>query len=49
MLLTREDKDAIKLVKEQLKGRFEIKNLGKVDHLLGIQIQRHKGRAILIN
>ena len=36
MLLTG-DEDAIKQVKEQVRGRFEMKDLGEANYLLGIQ------------
>jgi hypothetical protein len=49
MLLTGGDEDAVKQVKEQLKARFEMKDLGKADYLLGIRIQRHEDGAISID
>jgi hypothetical protein len=49
MLLTGGDEDAIKQVKEQLKARFEMKDLGEADYLLGIRIQRHEDGAISID
>ena len=42
-MLTGEDEVAIEKVKEQLKGRFEMKDLGEAESILGIQIQRHGG------
>ena len=49
ILLTGGNEDAIKQVKEHLKSRFEIKDLGEADYLLGIRIQRHEDRAISID
>ena len=49
MLLTRADEAAIDKVKDQLKGRFEMKDLGEADHLLGIRIQRYEDTAISID
>lgn len=49
MLLTGADEAAIKKVKDQLKGRFDMKDLGEANHLLGIRIQRHQDGAISID
>lgn len=49
MLLTGADEAAIDKVKDQLKGRFEMKDLGEADHLLGIRIQRYEDGAISID
>ena len=39
-MLTGEDEVAIEKVKEQLKGRFEMKDLGEAESILGIRIQK---------
>lgn len=39
-MLTGEDEVGIENVKEQLKARFEMKNLGEAESILGIQIRR---------
>jgi hypothetical protein len=49
MLLTGADEAAIDKAKGQLKGRFEMKDLGEADHLLGIRIQRYEDGAISID
>ena len=49
ILLTGGNEDAIKQVKEHLKSRFEMKDLGEADYLLGIRIQRHEDGAISID
>ncbi|KID93786.1 copia-like retrotransposable element, partial [Metarhizium majus ARSEF 297] len=38
---------AIEKVKEKLKGRFEMKDLGEAENILGIRIQRYKGKLII--
>ncbi|KAM4064277.1 reverse transcriptase (RNA-dependent DNA polymerase) [Hirsutella rhossiliensis] len=43
----RGDEDAIERVKEKLKGRFEMKDLGEAENILGIRIQRHKGKLMI--
>lgn len=47
-MLTGEDEVAIEKVKEQLKGRFEMKDLGEAESILGIRIQRH-GKKLTID
>jgi hypothetical protein len=46
-MLTGEDDVAIEKVKEQLKGRFEMKDLGEAESILGIQIRRHEGKLTI--
>ncbi|KAM4067913.1 reverse transcriptase (RNA-dependent DNA polymerase) [Hirsutella rhossiliensis] len=46
-MITGGDEDAIELVKEKLKGRFEMKDLGEAENILGIRIQRHKGKLMI--
>ncbi|KAM4066718.1 reverse transcriptase (RNA-dependent DNA polymerase) [Hirsutella rhossiliensis] len=41
------DEVAIERVKEKLKGRFEMKDLGEAENILGIRIQRHKGKLMI--
>jgi hypothetical protein len=38
---------AIEKVKENLKARFEMKDLGEAENILGIRIQRYKGKLII--
>ena len=47
-MITGEDEVAIEKVKEQLKGRFEMKDLGEAESILGIRIRRH-GRKLTID
>lgn len=44
-MLTGEDEVAIRSVNEQVKGRFEMKDLGEGESILGIQIRR-QGRSL---
>ncbi|KAM4067823.1 reverse transcriptase (RNA-dependent DNA polymerase) [Hirsutella rhossiliensis] len=46
-MITGGDEDAIERVKEKLKGRFEMKDLGEAENILGIRIQRHKGKLMI--
>jgi hypothetical protein len=46
-MITGEDEAAIGKVKEQLKGRFEMKDLGEAENILGIRIRRHKGKLTI--
>ncbi|KJZ78398.1 hypothetical protein HIM_02436 [Hirsutella minnesotensis 3608] len=46
-LITGGDEVAIERVKEKLKGRFEMKDLGEAENILGIRIQRHKGKLMI--
>lgn len=46
-MLTGEDEAAIEKVKEQLKERFEMKDLGEAESILGIQIRRHEGKLTI--
>ena len=46
-MLTGEDDVAIEKVKEQLKGRFEMKDLREAESILGIQIRRHEGKLTI--
>ena len=46
-MLTGEDEVAIEKVKEQLKGRFEMKDLGEAESILGIRIRRHEGKLTI--
>lgn len=38
---------AIEKAKEKLKGRFEMKDLGEAENILGIRIQRYKGKLTI--
>jgi hypothetical protein len=49
MLLTGADEAEISKVKKLLKGRFDMKDLGEADYLLGIRIQRYEDGAISID
>jgi hypothetical protein len=46
-MITGKDEAAIREVKEQLKRRFEMKDLGEAENILGIRIRRHKGKLII--
>ena len=46
-MITGADEVAIGKVKEKLKGRFEMKDLGEAENILGIRIQRYKGMLII--
>jgi hypothetical protein len=46
-VLTGEDKVAIEKVKEQLKARFEMKDLREAESILGIQIQRQREKLTI--
>ncbi|KAM4067735.1 reverse transcriptase (RNA-dependent DNA polymerase) [Hirsutella rhossiliensis] len=46
-MITGGNEDAIERVKEKLKGRFEMKDLGEAENILGIRIQRHKGKLMI--
>jgi hypothetical protein len=46
-MITGEDEVEIRKVKEQLKGRFEMKDLGEAENILGIRIGRHKGKLTI--
>ncbi|KID83233.1 retrotransposon like protein [Metarhizium guizhouense ARSEF 977] len=46
-IITGGDEMAIEKVKEKLKGRFEMKDLGEAENILGIRIQRYKGKLII--
>jgi hypothetical protein len=46
-MITGEDGVAIEEIKEKLKGRFEMKDLGEAESLLGIRIQRDQGKLTI--
>ncbi|KAM4064118.1 reverse transcriptase (RNA-dependent DNA polymerase) [Hirsutella rhossiliensis] len=46
-MITGGNEVAIERVKEKLKGRFEMKDLGEAENILGIRIQRHKGKLMI--
>ena len=46
-MITGEDEAAIGKVKTQLKGRFEMKDLGEAENILGIRIRRHNGKLTI--
>jgi hypothetical protein len=46
-MITGEDEAAIGKVKKQLKGRFEMKDLGEAENILGIRIRRHNGKLTI--
>ena len=43
MIITGDDKEEIKTLKEQLSREFEIKDLGQLKYFLGIEVLRSKG------
>ena len=44
-MITGEDENAIRKVKKQLHKRFEMKDLGEAENILGIRIRRHERKA----
>jgi hypothetical protein len=46
-MITGEDEAAIGKVKRQLEGRFEMKDLGEAENILGIRIRRHNGKLTI--
>ena len=43
MIITGDDKEEIRSLKEQLSCEFEIKDLGQLKYFLGIEVLRLKG------
>ena len=46
-MITGEDENAINKVKKQLHKRFEMKDLGEAENILGIRIQRQSGKLTI--
>ncbi|KAI3647783.1 hypothetical protein MP228_008004 [Amoeboaphelidium protococcarum] len=47
ILLICQDKDAIKQVKKQMMERFDMKDLGKVDYMVGIKVERDDDKKLI--